>query len=169
MNSTVLSIPVLNLSLAFIPVMVVVAILYRWSLKSRTAIYAVMRMLTQLILIGYALSYIFAIENPAIVILVLIVMLIASTFISYRAVTENTPATFFTFFVSIAAGGITTLLFMTGIVLELEPWFLPQYLIPLAGMTIANCMNTVSLAAERLESELKINSSYDDVRQCTPP
>jgi putative ABC transport system permease protein len=122
-------------------------------------------MLTQLVLIGYALSYIFAIENPAIVILVLIVMLTASSFISFRTITNKNPAAFFTLFASITVGGITTVLFMTGIVLELDPWFLPQYLIPLAGMIIANCMNTVSLAAERFESELKNNTSYDDARR----
>jgi putative ABC transport system permease protein len=165
MNNSILTIPVINLSLAFIPVLVVLIILFRWSLNSRAALYAVIRMLTQLVLIGYALSYIFAIENPAIVILVLIVMLTASSFISFRTITNKNPAAFFTLFASITVGGITTVLFMTGIVLELDPWFLPQYLIPLAGMIIANCMNTVSLAAERFESELKNNTSYDDARR----
>jgi putative ABC transport system permease protein len=122
-------------------------------------------MLTQLILIGYALSYIFAIENPAIVILVLIVMLTASSFISFRTISNKNPTAFFTLFVSITIGGITTVLFMTGIVLELDPWFFPQYLIPLAGMIIANCMNTVSLAAERFESELRNKTAYDDARR----
>ncbi|MGK0296769.1 MAG: putative ABC transport system permease protein [Gammaproteobacteria bacterium] len=165
MNNSILTIPVINLSLAFTPVLVVLIILFRWSLNSRTALYAVIRMLTQLILIGYALSYIFAIERPAIVILVLIVMLTASSFISFRTITNKNPTAFFTLFASITVGGITTVLFMTGVVLELDPWFLPQYLIPLAGMIIANCMNTVSLAAERFESELRNNTAYDDARR----
>lgn len=165
MNNSILTIPIINLSLAFIPVLVVIFVIYKWSLKGSTAIYAVFRMLIQLVAIGYVLSYIFAIENPIIVILVLTVMLIASGFISLRALTDKNLATFFILLASITVGGITSLLFITGIVLELKPWFLPQYLIPLAGMSIANCMNTVSLAAERFESELRNNSSYDDARR----
>ena len=165
MNNSILEIPLTNLALSFIPVLFVLAILFYWSLNSRTAIYAVIRMLIQLLLIGYVLTYIFAIETPIIVIFVLFIMLIASGFISMRSIKDKGLSSYLRFFISIVAGGITTLFFMTGIVLEIEPWFLPQYLIPLAGMSIANCMNTVSLTAERFESELGNNSSYDNARR----
>ena len=38
-------------------------------------------------------------------------------------------------------------------VLDLPRWFEPRFVIPLAGMIFASTMNTVSLAAERFESE----------------
>jgi len=37
---------------------------------------------------------------------------------------------------------------------------LPRYLIPLAGMIFANCMNTVSLSAERFVAEVNNGKSY---------
>jgi putative ABC transport system permease protein len=39
-------------------------------------------------------------------------------------------------------------------------WFEPNLVIPIAGMIFANSVNTVSLAAERFESELKRGASY---------
>jgi putative ABC transport system permease protein len=42
---------------------------------------------------------------------------------------------------------------VTQAVLDLPRWFEPQFVVPLAGMIFANSMNTVSLAAERYESE----------------
>ena len=42
---------------------------------------------------------------------------------------------------------------VTQLVLDLPRWFEPSFVVPLAGMIFANTMNTVSLAAERFESE----------------
>ncbi len=47
---------------------------------------------------------------------------------------------------------------------HLHPWYLPRYLIPLAGMIFANAMNSVSLAAERFEAEIKRDVDYDQAR-----
>ena len=60
--------------------------------------------------------------------------------------------------------GGTTLLLITQGVLHLHPWYLPRYLIPLAGMIFANAMNSVSLAAERFEAEIKRDVDYDQAR-----
>jgi len=49
-------------------------------------------------------------------------------------------------------------------VLDLEPWYEPRYLIPLAGMIFANAMNAVSIAAERLESEIDRGNVYIEAR-----
>ena len=49
---------------------------------------------------------------------------------------------------------------VTQFVLNLNPWFLPEYMIPLAGMIFASSMNGVSLAAERLHSEIDRGGTY---------
>ncbi len=48
-----------HLAFAFIPVLVVLAILHRWSVGSRRALFAVGRMLLQLLLVGYVLTLVF--------------------------------------------------------------------------------------------------------------
>ncbi len=65
---------------------------------------------------------------------------------------------------SISVGGGVTLLLITQLVLQIDPWYLPNYMIPLAGMVFANAMTAVSLAAERLFSELEHQLSWEEAR-----
>ncbi len=44
-------------------------------------------------------------------------------------------------------------------------WFEPRIVVPLAGMIFANAMNTVSLAAERIEAELQKISDFTQAQR----
>jgi putative ABC transport system permease protein len=48
-----------------------------------------------------------------------------------------------------------TLAYVTQVVLHVQPWYDPRYLIPLFGMIVGNAMNGAALAAERLASEME--------------
>lgn len=164
-----MEVPVLNISLprlaiAFTPALVAVAIMSWWSLGSRTGMYALVRMLMQLAIIGYLLSYIFRTDNSLIVVGVLMVMLAAACWISLRPLRSKDARLYASAFAAIAVGGVLTLVLVTGLVLELKPWFLPRYMIPLAGMIFASSMTAVSLAAERLESESASGVPYAAAR-----
>lgn len=148
------TIPLANLALTFIPVGIVVWILFRWSLGSGTAIYSVFRMLVQLLLVGYVLTYIFESDKSVVVLAVLLLMLLVSSWISLRPIRQKNRGTYLQVLFAISLGGVTTLALVSGAVLELNPWFSPSMMIPLAGMIFANSMNTVSVAAERFESEI---------------
>jgi putative ABC transport system permease protein len=50
------------------------------------------------------------------------------------------------------------------LVIDLPRWFEPRFVVPLAGMIFANAMNTVSLAAERFESEQAREVEYAEAR-----
>ncbi|MBT5384775.1 MAG: ABC transporter permease, partial [Kordiimonadaceae bacterium] len=49
-------------------------------------------------------------------------------------------------------------------VLGLDPWYEPRYLIPLGGMIFSSSMNSISLAAERIDAETKRGVDYDKAR-----
>lgn len=164
MGSSINNISLLNLALAFIPVLLVIFMLWRWNQNAKTAIYAVLRMLIQLLLIGYVLGYIFEAENAIIVVGVLSVMLFASALIALRTMKEHRSALLLRALLSILVGGGLVLILVTQGVLRLEPWFLPSYMIPLAGMIFANSMNAVSLAGERLSTELNRGENYVSAR-----
>ena len=82
MNPSVHIISFANLALGFIPAAAVVLVLYRWSLGYGKAIYALARMLVQLMIIGYFLTFIFQTQSPWIVLSVVIIMLGASSWIA---------------------------------------------------------------------------------------
>ena len=164
MNSAITNIPLLQLAIAFIPVAITLGIFIRWSLGVGNAVYAVARMLIQLLLIGYVLAYIFGAEDAGLIIFVLAVMLIASSWIALGQLKEQRRQLFARVLFSIAIGGGLTLVLITQWVLELKPWYLPRYMVPLAGMIFANAMTAVSLAAERLNAELEHKLNWDEAR-----
>jgi putative ABC transport system permease protein len=164
MTSAVQTIPLANLALALIPVVVVIGIGGSWGLGYTTSLHATFRMLVQLLLIGYVLGFIFEADSALIVVAVLSVMLVASSWIALRTMQIARKAVVVKSLWSIAIGGGLTLLLVTQAVLNVEPWYLPSYVIPLAGMTFASAMNSVSLAGERLSAELERRVEYDQAR-----
>ena len=153
MNASVQVISMSGLMWAIVPTMIVLFIMYRWALEAGTALYAVARMLIQLLLIGYVLTYIFEAEQPEIIVLVLAVMLVAASWIALRPLKAKRPHLYWIALGAIMVGGTFTLALVTQVVLAVQPWFLPRYVVPLAGMIFASSMNSVSLAAERFEAE----------------
>jgi len=159
MSESVQTISILRLLVGFLPALVVIAILGRWRLGASDAAVAFGRMLLQLMLIGYVLSYVFDTDGPAVVVAVLVVMVSAASWISLRPLAARDRAILTRVGLSLAVGAGGTLALISQGVLALDPWFSPRYLIPLAGMVFANSMNTVSLAAERFESETAAGKS----------
>lgn len=164
MDNTVNTISFFNLLFAFIPVFIVLSIIWKWRLNYKNAAYAVVRMLLQLLLIGYVLVYIFEADNDWIVIGVLSLMLAAAAWISLRTMSIPLRKVYLFALAAILIGGVSVLLLITQLVIDLDPWYQPSYMIPLAGMIFANAMNCVSLAGERLESELNNHVSYDKAK-----
>ena len=139
-------------------------IIWKWGLGYKNSLYAIVRMLIQLLLIGYFLAYIFEADSSLIVIAVLIIMLFTSSWIGLRTMKIPRKALYLKSFLSISLSGLLILILITQGVLNLQPWYLPSYMIPLAGMIFANAMNSVSLAGERIESEISRNVPYNEAR-----
>ncbi len=158
------TISLLRLSLAFIPVMVVVAILAKWALSPGATLYATGRMLLQLLLIGYVLKYIFGSQDAGITLAVLSLMMLASSWIALGVVKEQRLKLYVTAFLAVAVGGGSTLAIISQGVLRLDPWFKPNVLIPLAGMIFSNSMNCISLGVERIKAELGRGEPYGKAR-----
>lgn len=151
--------------LAFIPAVIVIGIMFRWAAGAQTALYATLRMLVQLLLIGYVLVFIFRTDRPEIILAVLLFMLVVASWISIRPLRDKQPHSYFNALCAISFGGILTLALVSQTVISIQPWFSPRYLVPLAGMIFAGSMNAVSLAAERLQSEHERGTPYLDARR----
>lgn len=165
MDAAVLAIPVQGLVLAFVPAVIVIGILFRWAAGAQTALYATLRMLIQLLLIGYVLVYIFETDQPGIIIVVLCFMLVVASWIAIRPLQNKQPNSYLNALCAISVGGILTLALVSQAVISIQPWFSPRYLVPLAGMIFAGAMNAVSLAGERLQSEYERGTPFVDSRR----
>ena len=154
------TIPILELSIVFIPTAFLLIVMFRWQLKAVTGLYANLRMLVQLILVGYFLTYIFETNQPLVIVLLIIIMITVSAWIALRSFENKDIKTYFIILISIGAPGLILLGLVTQFVLQMQKWFEPSLVVPIAGMIFANSMNTLSLAAERFESELNRGEDY---------
>ncbi len=164
MDATIETIPLTNLAVTFIPVLLAMFILIKWSLQAGNALYSIVRMLVQLILVGYVLVYIFESNDVWITLAVIAMMIIASSWIGLRTLEKLRVQLFGHSIIASILGGGTVLLIVIWPVLTLEPLYKPQFTIPLAGMIFANSMNTISLALERLHAELKNGVKFIQAR-----
>lgn len=152
-DTLVKAITIQGLILALLPAAIVIGIMFRWTADVKTGVYATMRMLIQLLLIGYVLVYIFEADQPAVIIAVLMIMLFVASWIAIRPIQNKQPHVYGHALFAIAIGGVLTLALVSQVVIGIEPWFSPRYVVPLAGMIFSGAMNAVSLAAERLQAE----------------
>lgn len=160
MTQTISIIPISSLLFILMPVVVVLWIQYKWSLDYKEGIYAVTRMLGQLLIVGYFLGFIFDASNAWIIILVLSIMLLSSSWIALRTVKQWRKQYYFHVLAALMVGGVIALFLVTQAVLIFEPWYKPQYMIPLAGMIFSNGMNSISLAAERFFEEINRETNH---------
>lgn len=165
MGTTLTAISLQGLVIAVLPAAVVIGILFRWSADGKTAIIATLRMLVQLLLIGYVLIYIFETDRPVFIIAVLTVMITIASWIAIRPLQKKQPQMYFNSLVAISIGSLPTLALVSQFVIDVQPWFNPRFVVPLAGMIFAGSMNTVSLAAERLQSEIDNKTPYIEARR----
>jgi putative ABC transport system permease protein len=165
MSSMVPSISATGLAVAFLPTLLVIGFMIRWRAAAGTAVYATARMLVQLLLIGYVLIYIFESDRWPLILAVLTVMLTVASWIAIRHLHSKDLAAYLRALFAIGLPSLLVLALVTGVVIKVQPWFMPRYVVPLAGMIIAGAMNAVGLAAERFQAETARGVGYEESRQ----
>ena len=153
-----------NLSLSFIPLIFVWYFYYKWTKDKSDILVASIRMIIQLITIGYLLVFIFKSNDLKVGIFIVLFMIVVASWITLRNTSDKTFNHYFQILLAVSASGLINLFLIIGFVLELENLYEPRYVIPLAGMIFANTMNALSLAVERFEKEIE-RSSFEEARQ----
>lgn len=115
---------------------------------------ASLRTYLQLLALGFVLRWVFGIRSPVLVVAVMLVMVATATSIVSRRVRGAPKGSIPGAFASLLLTAFTITFVVTGLVVKVEPWYLPRYVIPIAGMVIGNSMNGVALALERIFADL---------------
>ena len=113
------------------------------------------RTVVQLALVGYVLAWIFALDRWLPVLTVLGVMLTAAAWTAAGREGGRSPRLLGVMTLALLLGSGLTLVYVSTLVVQVEPWYNPRYLIPLFGMIIGNAMNGAALAVERLAAEME--------------
>ena len=158
------TIAIAKLGLVLIPALAVVFVLWRWSHEALVSLHALARMVIQLILIGYVLTYIFETEYAGLVLVVLSVMLLVSSWIALRPVPAHRLRLYWTALLANTVVNGLLLALITAGVLQSQPWYDPSIVIPLAGMVFAAGMNAIGQFVERFYAELSNQASLVSAR-----
>lgn len=147
------TIPFVHLLYLLIPLFFVWYVYYRWCEDSTDIPYATLRMVIQLLGIGYLLIYIFENKNPLIAFVLIVFMGSVSAWITRRNAKDKSFRHLFQIFWAIIVSTLIHLALIILLVLDLQDFYEPRYVIPIAGMIFANTMNALSLCVERFEKE----------------
>lgn len=143
----------LALAAALVVVAGLVSVALRLGLERRLAV-AALRTVVQLMLVGYVLQWVFRIERIEPLLVVLMAMVLAAGRAAVSRSSRAFPGAHPGAFVTLALTGTVTTFTVTGLVVGVEPWWRPQYVLPLLGMVLGNGLTGISLCLDTMLEEL---------------
>ena len=153
----IIEIGTLQLLGAYVFLLVLLYIVKRQGIgREKEIVIASLRMTLQLILMGYVLVYLFAVNHYLLSIGVLLLMeIFAIRNIYSRVKVKISPNLRRVISLSMFLGTTITIVYFLLVVISLQPWYEARYFITISGMVIGNSMTGISLGTERLIDGIK--------------
>lgn len=115
----------------------------------RKLVVASARMMAQLLLVGFILTWIFRLRAPGPILLVGCVMAGIAGVTAVQRTSRRFPGIFWDSLIAVfGAAFLVTGIALSGVI-RVRPWYDAQYFIPVLGMVLGNMLNGVSLALDR--------------------
>jgi putative ABC transport system permease protein len=149
----VISLTPLDLALAAIAVIALAGMSFRLRLGlERRILIAGLRMTVQLLAVGFVLKTLFAFVHLGWVILMALFML---SMAGYEAMSRQKrrfrgPWGFATGSGAMFVSSFSVIVLTLVVLVQPDPWYTPQYAIPMLGMMLGNTMNGISISMDRL-------------------
>lgn len=148
-----------GLAIATLFVVFVGVVSIRMSLGiTRDLAVATVRTYAQLIALGFVLRWVFDVDQAWLVLAIMLLMVLFAAQIVVRRSPDAPRGIFGSSFLAMALTGFIVTFAVTGVIVQVEPWYLPQYVIPLAGMVLGNSMTGIALSIERVYSDFDARS-----------
>lgn len=124
-----------------------------------SVLWAVVRMTVQLLLVGFYLRFVFELNHLAINLAWLFIMIAVAdgTALSRSGLTVRRMGT--ALFVAVSVGTLIPVLIFTGGILRLDSQFEAQYLIPISGMVLGNCLRADIIGLRAFYGAIRTNRS----------
>ncbi len=124
--------------------------------QEKLLITSAVRMTLQLIIVGYILVYVLGNPHPLITVAIVCMMLSFAVFNVYQRTKAKIKLSIKKIIALAMFLGISiNLIYFMFIVLQLDPWYEPQFFIPISGMIIGKTMTGVSLGVNNLLNGMK--------------
>ncbi len=156
--------PQLLMATGFVLVVGAVSVRLALGLERDLAI-ATVRTHLQLIALGLVLRWVFGVESAWLVIAILVLMMAAAAQAVVRRAPEAPRGILGSSMVTMLLTGFTVTFAVTGLIVQVQPWYEARYVIPIAGMVLGNSMNGIALALERTFADM--DSRSDEILALT--
>ncbi|MCW3061974.1 MAG: iron export ABC transporter permease subunit FetB [Capsulimonas sp.] len=131
----------------------IVSVFFGLKLEKQLGI-AALRTIGQLFLVGYILKYVFTVHHPALVLLLIVIMVAFAAHASVSRAKRRYARVQLDAFLTLTASSIVTGFIVTGVIIQIHPWYRAQYVIPLIGMILGNSLTGISIALDQLLGDL---------------
>jgi len=121
---------------------------------------SMVRAIIQLVIVGYILQFVFSLENPIFTIL-LVTLMIINAALNTKKRSENIKSPVRTSFISLFSGAFITLsiLILSGAIN-----FIPNEIVPVAGMVVSNSMVAINLSYKNLNTTFSSKRNEVEVK-----
>lgn len=145
-----------QIAVAALLLLIVAVVSYRQGLGlGRDLAIGAVRTVLQLYAVGFVLAAVFAASRWYWVVATLAVMTTVAAHALLGRLRKPIPHAGLIAGAALTISTIVTLAWVMFAVVQVHPWYQPQYVIPIAGMIVGNSMTGAALAGERLQSELR--------------
>ncbi|WP_432735294.1 ABC transporter permease [Maridesulfovibrio sp. FT414] len=155
----------LLIAVSLVSVSGALSLFYQLKLEKDLAI-GVVRSFVQLLVMGYLLKIIFGLNNALLVLALYAFMTVFAVHIIHGRVKEKNVSYLMPTGLSMIVSYSLVTVVVTRFVIGAQPWWEPQYFIPIGGMIAGNSMNTLALSLERFFSELRNRRDEVEMMLC---
>lgn len=121
----------------------------------KTLAISTLRTYLQLIALGFVLVWIFDKQNQWIVLAAYLFMILMTSRIVLQRVRYKPDSLYAQALTAIFISSVSVTAIVTQLVIQIDPWYDPRYILTLGGMILGNSMNGIALALERFFSDLQ--------------
>ncbi len=147
MNSDIIELSYLQVLLGYVFVLFILFILKRRNIsREKELIIATLRMTLQLLIVGFILVFLIENAHPLLTLSVILIMIsfaVYTVFDKFKG--QLSPSLKRVIMIALPSGGLIALFYFMFVVIQVTPYYNPQYFIPITGMIIGNSMTGISL------------------------
>ena len=133
--------------------LMVIVLIISWRLRltlTKTLLTAAIRTIVQLSFIGLILAWIFAREQWYEVLLILTIMTLIAGAAAKNRVKRSYKGLFADTLLAVSLSGVLVTGIAILVILRVQPWYTPQFIIPILGLILGNSLTAISLTSNQL-------------------
>ncbi|WP_201584219.1 ABC transporter permease [Psychrobacter jeotgali] len=137
--------------------LILIVMLVSWLLRLKltsTLLIAAIRTVVQLSFIGLVLAWIFAREHWYEVLIILTIMTLIAGSAAKSRVKRAYKGLFTDTLIAVSASAVLVTIIAIGFILQVRPWYTPQFIIPILGLILGNALTAISLTSNQLVEAL---------------